>query len=704
MSIKGSAALGALACAVLLASGVLAYPTVYPTGVTINEPGVSEGYYFVPNGTVWHLLEPDGTVVHSWYPPCGWTYLTRPLDDGHILVKSCDAPGSYAVMELDWDSNTVWQFSQPPAGYPEDTNFHHDWVRLDNGNTLILTRNVTVYPEISSKSIVDDFILEVTPGGEVVWEWHTGDHFDEFGFSQERKDYIAYYAGDWSHANAIAPIPDNTYHSDPRFLPGNIIVSFRYQGIAVIDRATDQIVWFEEDATVGQHDAHMIPGDLPGGGNILAFDNGYAAHWTRTYNRDYSRVVEIDPLTRSVVYEYNAEASGRPKWSFYASFVSGAQRLPGGNTLICEGASGRVFEITPSGAIVWEYIHPWINPRDNNSNTLYRAYKVSLDWAAPYFEPDLVVSGFGDSDPVAGGEDLTYTIQVENSGSDPAVDAQLSGTTPAGTTFLSISAPQDWICTVPPVGGTGSIHCTTRSFSAGESALFALGVNVDPCVAEFIDHTVTVSSAGSDASPADNATVISTAVSETSCADGNLCTVDSCDQIAQLCVFEPLVCTPIDSCHDAGACDPGTGICSSPVLPDGTDCDDGDPATCADICGAGSCAGTFVAEPEQVNASVRLSFAEGTTTITWNDAPGEFNVYRGSILWDAPFDYNHACLNTEGPLSVMSATDGEIPSPQDAHYYLVTRVDQCRDSSSGTDSEGTVRTDPYRCPNAEDGP
>ena len=43
---------------------------------------------------------------------------------------------------------------------------------------------------------------------------------------------------------------------------------------------------------------------------------------------------------------------------FYSSFISGAQRLPGGNTLICEGAEGRLFEVDPSGAIVWDYLVP----------------------------------------------------------------------------------------------------------------------------------------------------------------------------------------------------------------------------------------------------------------------------------------------------------------------------------------------------------
>jgi uncharacterized repeat protein (TIGR01451 family) len=507
---KEAAILGALACSFVLVSIAVAYPTIYPTGVTINEPGVSVGYFFVPNHTKVHLLEPDGTVAHTWHP--------RPLDNGNILVKTTVSDGVYAVVELDWDSNVVWYFAQPPDGYPPETEFHHDWTRLPNGNTLILARNQTSYPNISNKTIMDDFIIEVSPTGEIEWEWHTPDHFDEFGFSQERKDTIYEFGGDWSHVNAIAPIPENTSHSDPRFMPGNIVISLRYHGIGVIDRGTDQIVWFNGDETVGQHDANMIPGDRPGGGNILAFDNGWAWRWAMDHNRNYSRVVEIDPVDNTVPYVYDAESSGLHKTTFFSSYVSGAERQLNGNTLICEGASGRAFEITPDGTIVWEYIHPWKNPQDFNSNTLYRAYKVPLS----QFSPDLVVSGSEDWDPVPGGSSLNYTIQVVNSGSDPAVDVRLDQATPVGTTYQSISEPVGWSCTTPGVGGTGPISCTTRSLSVGASASLTLGVAVDPCidVGTLIDNVATVSSMGGDATPGDNSTVITTEVSDTDCDDG----------------------------------------------------------------------------------------------------------------------------------------------------------------------------------------
>ena len=77
----------------------------------------------------------------------------------------------------------------------------------------------------------------------------------------------------------------------------------------------------------------------------------------------------------------------------------------------------------------------------------------------------------------------------------------------------------------------------------------------------------------------------------TPCDDGNACTQpDSCQ--AGRCVgANPVVCTASNQCHDAGVCDPATGACSDPAKPDGTMCNDGDACTKTDTCQAGTCTG-----------------------------------------------------------------------------------------------------------------
>jgi lysophospholipase L1-like esterase len=75
------------------------------------------------------------------------------------------------------------------------------------------------------------------------------------------------------------------------------------------------------------------------------------------------------------------------------------------------------------------------------------------------------------------------------------------------------------------------------------------------------------------------------------CTDANACTqADSCQGGA--CVgSNPVTCSALDQCHDAGTCSPATGACSNPAKPNGTGCTDGSACTQTDACQAGSCVG-----------------------------------------------------------------------------------------------------------------
>ncbi|NUO53649.1 MAG: hypothetical protein HOV80_32780, partial [Polyangiaceae bacterium] len=82
-----------------------------------------------------------------------------------------------------------------------------------------------------------------------------------------------------------------------------------------------------------------------------------------------------------------------------------------------------------------------------------------------------------------------------------------------------------------------------------------------------------------------------TAPNGTSCNDGSMCTqTDSC-QAGTCTGSNPVVCTPSDQCHAAGSCNPATGMCSNPNAPDGTSCNDGNLCTQTDSCSAGVCGG-----------------------------------------------------------------------------------------------------------------
>jgi hypothetical protein len=116
----------------------------------------------------------------------------------------------------------------------------------------------------------------------------------------------------------------------------------------------------------------------------MAFDNGGSGGYPPIF-REYSQVVEIEPLTKAVPWRYSASRSGVQNWSFFSPFISSAQRLTTGNTLITEGTKGRVFEITRSGEIVWEYMSPFAERRPEGdvlvlSHNVYRAFRLPLYW------------------------------------------------------------------------------------------------------------------------------------------------------------------------------------------------------------------------------------------------------------------------------------------------------------------------------------
>ena len=354
------------------------------------------------------------------------------------------------VCQLDWQGNTIWNFSDMfEYGSNKSARQHHDFQRegnpvgyyapgqefLPQGNTLILGHVNVNNSEISNKQLQDDVIYEVDwEGNPTGFIWYANEHFDEFGFSDEAKNSIYIYPGiakpnvlwwkiaslengflenDWLHINSVSRIGKNKwYEEDPInysiFNPKNIIFDSRHANIiAIIDYETGNLVWrvgpdYSNETIEGQnigqiigpHNAHMIPKGLPGEGNILVFDNGGAAGYGSVPGqpnkyRYYSRVIEFNPVTLDVVWEYENKKTEKIdmkfifyskliKWGknhhFYSPYVSSAQRLPNGNTMITEGYAKRVFEVNFEKEIVWDYF------RFRNKGIFYRAYRIPPEW------------------------------------------------------------------------------------------------------------------------------------------------------------------------------------------------------------------------------------------------------------------------------------------------------------------------------------
>ena len=157
--------------------------------------------------------------------------------------------------------------------------------------------------------------------------------------------YIQKGAGDYLHTNSIEVLDGTTAAKLPEATAGRLLLSFREIGtIAILDPATEEIVWAMRGPWLRQHDP-----DLLANGNILLFDNQ-----GNVGPGGITRVIEIDPKTQEIVWTY----AGTPEEPFESEVRSSEVRLPNGNTLITESDGGRIFEVTKPGQIVWNYINP----------------------------------------------------------------------------------------------------------------------------------------------------------------------------------------------------------------------------------------------------------------------------------------------------------------------------------------------------------
>jgi hypothetical protein len=406
--------------------------SIYPTGTTQYDPARAWNGYTVlsPLGTqAVVVIDMNGNVVKQWdgfVNSAGGP--ARIFPNGVVMAANgTNAPRqeSLEVIQRDFEGKVLWRFDhneqiQNRGGQTVwSARQHHDWQREDfpagyyspnvrpaagGGTTLILTHKNHSRANVADATLEDDRLIEVNANGDIVWEWTASDHIDEFGFSAAARAAIKAAPGvnaargsfDWLHINSATYLGPNHWfdEGDRRFAPNNVIISSRQASFLAIIGRDGKVVWrlgpdFGESKElrairqiIGQHHAHIIPKGLPGAGNVLVFDNGGASGYGFTnptaldganaFARASSRVLEINPVTLELVWSYAG-----PR--FYSSNISGAQRLPNGNTLVTEGANGRLFEVTREGRIVWEYMYPQFSGA-NNSNAVYRGYRLPYDW------------------------------------------------------------------------------------------------------------------------------------------------------------------------------------------------------------------------------------------------------------------------------------------------------------------------------------
>jgi len=342
-------------------------------GVTVNKRWQTySGFtlYTTLGSKKVNLVSMRGTVVHSWVMPCAPALYAELLENERLLYAGFKVDGPLAdlegaggiLVEADWDGNVVWQH--------EDPYLHHGFYRMPNGNTMVMKWEA-IPEEVASRiaggvpgteidgKIYGDCIQELDTAGGVAWEWKSWEHLDPV------KNALSPMVNrcEWAGANSVCVTQDD-----------KLLVSFKkINTLCLVDRKSGDIEWQWGPHEISQQNAATATPE----GNVLVFDNGMFADGVHF---PFSRVVEVDPKDNSMKWSYRDEAN--ENMYFYSGFMSSAQRLPNGNTLITETNNGHIFEVDADGNVVWDFVNPEYSDHLDygHSNAVPRAFRYGVEY------------------------------------------------------------------------------------------------------------------------------------------------------------------------------------------------------------------------------------------------------------------------------------------------------------------------------------
>jgi hypothetical protein len=370
----------------------MAFPAIVVTASLFAQEGknpmnkVSEGMFQITETRYWdasktfngytlfaasgksYLIDMEGYVVKQWNVGTN----PRLLDNGNILDASKSDPSGFGgFLELDWNGNTVWTYTEKRSNYFP----HHDWTRIFNkklgANTTLYIANKTIpqadvlaagaNPANGTYTDVQmDAIVEVDSSGKIVWEWWFFNHIIQ-DYSAGKPNYIgtgktvADYPNkininmsgnplkkDWLHCNSI-DYNENLGHivinsvqgefyiidHDNTFLAGDSAGSialaagsagdflYRFGDPARYNQGSSPTTSSTGNKQIGgSHDVHWIKSGMPGAGNIQIFNNG--EYLVERVSQSY--IFEVNPYYNSSKQNtgayVNPPTAGYYTWSY----------------------------------------------------------------------------------------------------------------------------------------------------------------------------------------------------------------------------------------------------------------------------------------------------------------------------------------------------------------------------------------------------
>jgi hypothetical protein len=318
-----------------------------PVVVSADPAAVWPGLNFYVSGHAAEavLMDMDGRVLHRWRYPLRRLFPDLQTDPemakleywrrAHLFPNG-DLLGIYeglGLVKLDSLSRVIWS---------RRGGFHHDLEVTESGEIWVLDRDGKILPRINPKEgVLEDFVTVLDASGRTLRRISILEAF-------ERSRYASLLgrmerSGDVFHTNTIELLDGRLAAVDPAFRKGNVLISvLKLDTIAVLDPEKGEIVWARTGPWRRQHQVTVLDDR-----RLMLFDN-------RGAGEGRSRVLEIDPATGRVVWQYG----GAPGVDFFSKTLGSCQRLPNGDTLITESENGRAIEVTPAGKVVWEFNNP----------------------------------------------------------------------------------------------------------------------------------------------------------------------------------------------------------------------------------------------------------------------------------------------------------------------------------------------------------
>ena len=436
--------------AILIFLNLPAQPTVGVVYTTEQSlPGYT--FFSPFSGTKAYIIDNCGRVVNEWdrgtrpglsayFLETGLMLRTYKPDPAGPFTSASNSGGLELV---DWNNNTVWHYEH---NTPTQIS-HHDAVYMPNGNLLVLTWELVYTAELIEMGRDPD---EIAPEGymwserimeweivgsndiNIVWEWSIKDHYvQDFDPTKLNYGVVADHpelfninlpelsssnsnsSRDWNHMNAIdynaeldqillsvrnsdeiwildhsTTTAEAATHSGGLYGKGGDIL-YRWGNGSAYNRAP-----VSDQQLFGQHGVQWIRDGLEDAGKIIIYNNGNGRP-----GPDYSTVElltppqdadggyilpDTDPFGPDASEIIYGDLSGE---TFYSAYLSNAQRLSNGNTLVNAGSPGYIFEIDADRNVVWEYIIPLNGDfpvgdgQVANSNGNFRAYKFPADYS-----------------------------------------------------------------------------------------------------------------------------------------------------------------------------------------------------------------------------------------------------------------------------------------------------------------------------------